>query len=127
MAVWTDRARNAVVTRNAGPKPKTRKRSGAPDGKQPGPPNRPGVTDSTTVPSATNASQPNSRRSPVGRTLMWVGLGLGIASVSVAVGIVAVRVALRREAPSDETADRIQALIDEANRLIKTLDEKKQA
>ena len=85
------------------------------------------MTDSTTAPSATNASQSNSRRSPVGRTLMWVGLGLGIASVSVAVGIVAVRVALRREAPSDETADRIQALIDEANQLIRTLDEKKQS
>jgi hypothetical protein len=83
------------------------------------------VTDQTAVPSAANASEPN-RRSPVGRTLMWVGIGLGIASVSVAVGIIAVRVALRREAPSDETADRIQALIDEANHLIKTLDEKKQ-
>ncbi len=84
------------------------------------------MTDSTTAPSAANASEPNRRRSPVGRTLMWVGIGLGIASVSVAVGIVAVRVALRGEAPSDETADRIQALIDEANHLIKTLDEKKQ-
>ena len=84
------------------------------------------MTDSTTVPNAANASEPNRRRSTVGRTLMWVGIGLGIASVSVAVGIVAVRVALRREAPSDETADRIQALIDEANHLIKTLDEKKQ-
>ncbi len=57
---------------------------------------------------------------------MWVGIGFGIASVSVAVGLVALRVALRREAPPDETADRIQALIDEANHLIKTLDEKKQ-
>jgi hypothetical protein len=85
------------------------------------------VTDSTIAPSAANASEPSHRRSPVGRTLMWVGVGLGIASVSVAVGIIAVRVALRREAPSDETADRIQALIDEANNLIKTLDEKKQS
>ena len=85
------------------------------------------MTDSTTAPNAVNATQPNTRRSPVGRTLMWVGVGLGIASVSVAVGIIAVRVALRREAPSDETADRIQALIDEANNLIKTLDEKKQS
>ena len=57
---------------------------------------------------------------------MWVGIGLGIASVSVAVGLVAVRVALQRAVPSDETAERIQALIDEANHLIKTLDEKKQ-
>jgi len=85
------------------------------------------VTDFTTAPSAANASEPSTRRSPVGRTLMWVGVGLGIASVSVAVGIIAVRVALRREAPSDETADRIQALIDEANNLIRTLDEKKQS
>ncbi len=84
------------------------------------------MTDQTAVPSAANASEPNSRRSPVGRTLMWVGIGLSIAGVSVAAGIVAVRLALRREAPSDETADRIQALIDEANHLIKTLDEKKQ-
>jgi len=58
---------------------------------------------------------------------MWVGIGLGIAGVSAAVGIVAMRIVLRREAPSDETAGRIQELIDEANRLIKTLDEKKQA
>jgi hypothetical protein len=84
------------------------------------------VTESTTAPSAANASEPNHRASPVGRTLMWVGIGLGLAGVSVAVGIVALRVALRHEAPSDETADRIQALIDEANHLIKTLDEKKQ-
>ncbi len=85
------------------------------------------MTDSTTAPSAANASEPTRRRSPVGRTLMWVGIGLGIAGVSVAIGIVALRVALQREAPSDETADRIQALIDEANNLIKTLDEKKQS
>jgi hypothetical protein len=86
------------------------------------------VTDQTAVPSAeTTASEPNRRGSPVGRTLMWVGISLGIASVSVAIGMVAVRIALRREVPSDETTDRIQALIDEANRLIKTLDEKKQA
>lgn len=60
---------------------------------------------------------------------MWVGIGLGIAGVSAAVGLVAVRVALgRNTAPAtDETAERIQALIDEANRLIKTLDEKKQS
>ncbi len=85
------------------------------------------MTDSTTAPNAANASEPTRRRSRVGPTLMWVGIGLSIASVSVAVGIVALRVALRREAPSDETADRIQALIDEANHLIKTLDEKKQS
>jgi hypothetical protein len=35
------------------------------------------------------------------------------------------RATLRRPVPSDETTERVQALIDEANRLIKTLDEKK--
>jgi len=84
------------------------------------------VTDSTTAPSAANTSEPSRRHSAVGRSLMWTGIGLAIAGLSVAVGIVAVRVALRHDAPSDETADRIQALIDEANHLIKTLDEKKQ-
>ena len=83
------------------------------------------MTDSTTAPNAANASEPSRRHSPAGRALMWTGIGLAIAGLSVAVGIVAVRVALRHEAPSDETADRIQALIDEANRLIRTLEEKK--
>jgi hypothetical protein len=32
---------------------------------------------------------------------------------------------MRAQPPGDETTERIQALIDEANRLIKTLDEKK--
>jgi hypothetical protein len=32
---------------------------------------------------------------------------------------------MRRPVPSDETTERVQALIDEANRLIKTLDDKK--
>jgi hypothetical protein len=60
---------------------------------------------------------------------MWVGIGLGIAGVSAAVGLVAVRIALGRNTTpaADETAERIQSLIDEANRLIKTLDEKKQS
>lgn len=61
---------------------------------------------------------------PLGRTLMW----LGIAGASAAVTFVLVRAAMARNgAPSDETAERIQALIDEANRLIKTLDEKRNA
>ncbi|HEY0380805.1 MAG TPA: hypothetical protein VGC72_01160 [Candidatus Elarobacter sp.] len=85
------------------------------------------MTDSTTAPSAETNGKPARAGLPVGRTLMWVGIGLGLAGVSVAVGVVALRIALRREAPSDETADRIQALIDEANHLIKTLDEKKQS
>jgi hypothetical protein len=86
------------------------------------------VTDQTAAPVAQSPSEPSRRRLPVGRTLMWIGIGLGIAGTSAALGIVVMRMALRRDMPAaDETADRIQALIDEANRLIKTLDEKKQA
>ncbi len=51
-------------------------------------------------------------------------IGVGIALVSAAVTFVVVRNAMRR-APTDETSERIQSLIDEANRLLRTLDEKK--
>jgi hypothetical protein len=48
----------------------------------------------------------------------------GIASASAALTFFLVRNAMRR-APVDETTERIQLLIDEANRLLKQLDEKK--
>jgi hypothetical protein len=51
-------------------------------------------------------------------------LGVAIASVSAALTFFFVRNAMRR-APVDETSERIQSLIDEANRLLRTLDEKK--
>ncbi|MFN2460754.1 MAG: hypothetical protein ABR591_08730 [Candidatus Velthaea sp.] len=56
------------------------------------------------------------------RTLVWVG----IAGASAALTFFLVRASMRR-APLDETSERIQSLIDEANRLLKTLDEKKHA
>ena len=53
---------------------------------------------------------------------MW----LGVAGASAALTFVVLRASMRRGAPaSDETTARIQELIDEANRLIKALDEKK--
>ena len=69
--------------------------------------------------------EPSSRRAlPLGPTLIW----LGIAAASAGLTFVLLRAAmLRNGTPSDETAERIQALIDEANRLIKTLDEKRNA
>lgn len=86
------------------------------------------MTQETSTQTSENGAARQTRRAPLGRTLLWVGLGLGLAGASAAVGIVAFRMALRREPPApDETAERIQALIDEANRLIKTLDEKKQS
>lgn len=46
------------------------------------------------------------------------------ALVALAVTVVVLRTLWRRR-PSDETTERIQSLIDEANRLIRTLEEKK--
>ncbi len=51
-------------------------------------------------------------------------IGVTIAVMSAAITFVFVRNAMRR-APIDETSERIQSLIDEANRLLRTLDEKK--
>lgn len=56
----------------------------------------------------------------VQRTLVWIG----IAGASAALTFFLLRASMRR-APLDETSERIQSLIDEANRLLKTLDEKK--
>ncbi len=73
-------------------------------------------------PSSENGALPPAVTSNVvlGRTL----LGVAIAVVSAAVTYFFVRNAMRR-APVDETSERIQSLIDEANRLLRTLDEKK--
>jgi hypothetical protein len=78
------------------------------------------VTEQTTVPAPENAA-PSRSTFPIGRTLVW----LGIAGASAALTFVALRATMRRVPPSDETTERIQNLIEEANRLIKALDEKK--
>jgi len=85
----------------------------------------PRVTDQTAAPStAENVPSSAAGRPSValGRTLVW----LGIASASAALTFFVLRATMRPQSrQSDETTERIQALIDEANRLIKTLDEKK--
>jgi len=71
--------------------------------------------------SENGAPAPSARNNVVvQRTL----IGIAIAAVSAAVTFFVVRNAMRR-APLDETSERIQSLIDEANRLLRTLDEKK--
>jgi hypothetical protein len=83
------------------------------------------VTDQTTVPGAENAPLEKRRGKAVGRTLMWLGIAGGAVALTASLTFVLVRAAMRGSQPSDETTERIQGLIDEANRLIKTLDEKK--
>ena len=80
------------------------------------------MTDQISAPAADIAAdQTTSAAFPVRRTLVW----LGIAGASAALTFFVLRATMRRPVPSDETTERVQALIDEANRLIKTLDEKK--
>lgn len=82
------------------------------------------MTQEASAPLVPTDRTANSRSIPLGRTLMW--LGIAGASAALTFFVVRTAVTMRKGAvPSDETAERIQGLIDEANRLIKTLDEKK--
>ena len=67
-------------------------------------------------------SQPNGAGSHghLTRTLVWVG----IAGLSAALAFTVLRALLNRQ-PVDPTSRRIQQLIDEANQLLRTLDEQK--
>lgn len=78
------------------------------------------VTDQSTSNGET-ASDGRRRSAPLARTFVW----LGIAGASAALTFLVLRASMSRPQPGDETTERIQALIDEANLLIKTLDEKK--
>jgi hypothetical protein len=59
-----------------------------------------------------------------GAAAVAVWIGIAGACVAVAAAYLVVRTMWNRR-PPDETTERIQALIDEANRLIRTLEEKK--
>ena len=56
------------------------------------------------------------------RRTLWFA---GIAAVSAVVAYTVVRATATRRPPEDPTSERIQSLIDEANRLLRTLDDKK--
>ena len=80
------------------------------------------MTDQSSQTTNGETAQPSRNGFPLARTAVW----LGIAGASAALTFIVLRASLRRAAPaSDETTARIQELIDEANRLIKALDEKK--
>jgi hypothetical protein len=65
-------------------------------------------------------------RERAARTLLWVGIGIGAAGLGAALTYAIVRTVMAaRRPPDDPTSQRIQQLIDEANSLLKTLDEQR--
>lgn len=64
--------------------------------------------------------RPEERDANVTRTLVWIG----VAGLSAALAFTVVRAMLTRQ-PADPTSQRIQHLIDEANQLLKTLDDQR--
>ena len=84
------------------------------------------MTDQTSASNSEADAPQRHRSSAVGRTFLWVGIGIGAVSAAALTYFVLRATLMQRPAATDETADRIQDLIEEANRLIKTLDEKKQ-
>ncbi len=73
------------------------------------------------APTAEAAPQPKSNTAA--RTAIWTGVALGaVGTATIAFFVVR---SLWKRRPADETSERIQSLIDEANRLIRTLEEKK--
>jgi hypothetical protein len=60
------------------------------------------------------------REANLTRTLIWIG----VAGLGAALAFTVVRALMNRR-PADPTSERIQQLIDEANHLLKTLDEQR--
>jgi hypothetical protein len=58
------------------------------------------------------------------RKMLWIGLGVGVAGLAAALTYVIYRLA-SSETIEDPTTQRIQHLIDEANSLLKALDEQR--
>jgi hypothetical protein len=67
-----------------------------------------------------NDGSQGKRDGSMTRTLVWVG----VAGLSAALAFALIRAAISRR-PADPTSRRIQQLIDEANQLLKTLDDQR--
>jgi hypothetical protein len=86
------------------------------------------TTPDVNQPSTNGSLQEQPPAAVAVRPLIDARLAAGIvavAAVSAGMTYVLIRFALRRAAPIDPTSERIQKLIDEANSLIRTLDDKK--
>jgi hypothetical protein len=69
--------------------------------------------------------QPENRQERrLARTFFWIGLGVGLAALGATIAFVSLRLAAP-EGREDPTTQRIQELIDEANSLLKALDEQR--
>ncbi len=66
-----------------------------------------------------------SARSQQDKALRRALVLIGIAAASAGLAYAIVRASLKTPPPTDPTTERIQQLIDEANRLLRQLDEKK--
>lgn len=58
------------------------------------------------------------------RKMLWIGLGVGVAGLAAALAYAIFRLA-SDDVGEDPTTQRIQQLIDEANSLLKALDEQR--
>lgn len=74
------------------------------------------------APAAANPPDEAPKPDHAVRTAVWLGVAGTCIAAAVAAAIV---LSLRSRRPPDETTERIQVLIEEANRLIRTLEEKK--
>jgi hypothetical protein len=75
---------------------------------------------------ATSQRSDNGADRGASRALIWIGVGLSVAGLGAAVAYSIVRAVMgSRRLPDDPTSQRIQQLIDEANSLLKTLDDQK--
>ncbi|HLX26160.1 MAG TPA: hypothetical protein VKR05_04145, partial [Candidatus Cybelea sp.] len=65
---------------------------------------------------------PDQRR--LASMLFWIGLGVGVAALGATLAYLALRMAASQRG-EDPTTQRIQELIDEANSLLKALDDQR--